>query len=248
MSACRGWGCGTSAAESAQGDTRGGGSIWVTGTYDPEQNLVFFGTGHPGPDYYSANREGDNLFTASIVALDADTGKLKWHYQFTPHDVHDWDATQVPVLGEVPIDGKPRKVVMFANRNGFFYVIDRVMGKLIGVRDTRFLHQPATSGTHVAFVYADDLWVARLDGSDVRRFTTDDGSESSPAFSPNGTTIAFSGQYDGNTDVFTVPAAGGVPTRLTWHPAKLWSSGSLRVDNVYTQRYSQDIDVSSVTA
>jgi alcohol dehydrogenase (cytochrome c) len=111
--------------------TRGGGSVWVTGTYDPEQNLVFFGTGNPGPDYYSANREGDNLFTASIVALDADTGKLKWHYQFTPHDVHDWDATQVPVLGELPINGETRKVVMFANRNGFFYTIDRVTGKLI---------------------------------------------------------------------------------------------------------------------
>ena len=75
----------------------------------------------PGPDYYSANREGDNLYTASLVALDADTGKLRWHYQFTPHDVHDWDATQVPVLGELTIDGQPRKVVMFANRNGFFY-------------------------------------------------------------------------------------------------------------------------------
>ena len=111
--------------------TRGGGSIWVTGTYDPEQNLVFFGTGNPGPDYYSAQREGDNLFTASIVALDADTGTLKWHYQFTPHDVHDWDSTQVPVLGELPIDGQTRKVVMFANRNGFFYTIDRVTGKLI---------------------------------------------------------------------------------------------------------------------
>jgi alcohol dehydrogenase (cytochrome c) len=110
---------------------RGGGSIWVTGTYDPEQNLVFFGTGNPGPDYYSHNREGDNLYTASIVALDADTGKMKWHYQFTPHDVHDWDATQVPVLADLTIDGQPRKVVMFANRNGFFYTIDRVSGKLI---------------------------------------------------------------------------------------------------------------------
>jgi len=110
---------------------RGGGSIWVTGTYDPEQNLVFFGTGNPGPDYFSKNREGDNLFTASIVALDADTGQLKWHYQFTPHDVHDWDATQVPVLGELPINGQNRKVVMFANRNGFFYTIDRATGKLI---------------------------------------------------------------------------------------------------------------------
>jgi len=110
---------------------RGGGSIWVTGTYDPEQNLIFFGTGNPGPDYYSSSREGDNLYTASLVALDADTGERRWHYQFTPHDVHDWDSTQVPVLGELTINGQPRKVVMFANRNGFFYTIDRVTGKVI---------------------------------------------------------------------------------------------------------------------
>jgi PQQ-dependent dehydrogenase (methanol/ethanol family) len=116
-----------------QGDAyqRGGGSIWVTGTYDPEQNLVFYGTGNPGPDYYSNAREGDNLYTASLVALDADTGERRWHYQFTPHDVHDWDSTQVPVLGELTISGQPRKVVMFANRNGFFYTIDRVTGKII---------------------------------------------------------------------------------------------------------------------
>jgi alcohol dehydrogenase (cytochrome c) len=112
----------------------GGGSIWVTGTYDPQQNLVFFGTGNPGPDYYSINREGDNLYTASLVALDADTGKAKWHYQFTPHDVHDWDSTQVPVLGDLTINGQLRKVVMFANRNGFFYTIDRVTGKVIVAR------------------------------------------------------------------------------------------------------------------
>jgi alcohol dehydrogenase (cytochrome c) len=110
---------------------RGGGSIWVTGTYDPEQNLVFFGTGNPGPDYLSSVREGDNLYTTSLVALDADTGERRWHYQFTPHDVHDWDSTQVPVLGDLTIDGAPRKVVMFANRNGFFYTIDRTTGKVI---------------------------------------------------------------------------------------------------------------------
>ena len=110
---------------------RGGGSIWVTGTYDPQLNTIFYGTGNPGPDYYSSAREGDNLYTASLVALDADTGQLRWHYQFTPHDVHDWDSTQVPVLGDLMINRQPRKVVMFANRNGFFYTIDRVTGKVI---------------------------------------------------------------------------------------------------------------------
>jgi alcohol dehydrogenase (cytochrome c) len=110
---------------------RGGGSIWVTGTYDPEQNLVFYGTGNPGPDYYSAAREGDNLYTASVVALNADTGKLAWHFQFTPHDVHDWDATQVPVLADLTINGQPRKTMLFANRNGFFYVLDRTNGRMI---------------------------------------------------------------------------------------------------------------------
>jgi tricorn protease len=87
------------------------------------------------------------------------------------------------------------------------------------VRDTRLLHQPATSGTHLAFVYADDLWVARLDGSELRRLTTDDGLESSPAFSPDGKLLAFSAQYEGNTDVYAVPIDGGVPKRLTWHPS-----------------------------
>ncbi len=109
----------------------GGTGVWTTGAYDPEQNLVFYGTGNPGPDYHSESREGDNLYSCSLVALDADTGKIKWHYQFTPHDVHDWDATQVPILADLTIGGQPRKVVMFANRNGFYYTLDRVTGKLI---------------------------------------------------------------------------------------------------------------------
>ena len=109
----------------------GGGSTWTTGSYDPEQNLIFWGTGNAGPDYNGDLREGDNLYTASIVALDGDTGQMRWHYQFTPHDVWDWDSTQVPVLADVTIGGQPRKVVIFANRNGFFYVLDRVSGKLI---------------------------------------------------------------------------------------------------------------------
>jgi alcohol dehydrogenase (cytochrome c) len=112
----------------------GGGSTWGTGTYDPEQNLVFWGTGNAGPDYDGRNREGDNLYTASLVALDADTGTLRWHYQYTPHDTFDYDAVQVPVLADVTIDGQPRKTVLVANRNGFFYTLDRTTGKVIVAR------------------------------------------------------------------------------------------------------------------
>jgi alcohol dehydrogenase (cytochrome c) len=109
----------------------GGGSIWVPGAYDPELNLVYWGTGNAGPDYNGIEREGDNLYTASIVALDADTGKLRWHYQFTPHDIWDYDSTQMPVLADLTLNGAPQKVVLFANRNGFFYVLDRATGKLL---------------------------------------------------------------------------------------------------------------------
>jgi alcohol dehydrogenase (cytochrome c) len=109
----------------------GGGSIWVTGTYDPELNLTYWGTGNPGPDWNPAMRPGDNLYTDSVVALDADTGKLKWHFQFTPHDEWDWDAVQVPVLADMEFNGKPRKVMLWGNRNGFFYVIDRATGEFL---------------------------------------------------------------------------------------------------------------------
>jgi alcohol dehydrogenase (cytochrome c) len=111
--------------------TRGGASIWVTGAYDRDLNLVYFGIGNPGPDYHGESREGDNLYSDSLVALNVDTGKLAWHYQFTPHDTHDWDSTQVPILADLTIAGQPRKVVMFANRNGYYYTLDRATGKVI---------------------------------------------------------------------------------------------------------------------
>src|SRR5437667_22095 len=114
--------------------TRGGGSTWITGTYDPELNLIYWGTGNPGPDLNGDDRRGDNLYTCSLVALDADTGKLRWHYQFTPHDVHDWDAIADPVLVDLKIKGKPVKAVVQANRNGFFYALDRATGKLLATR------------------------------------------------------------------------------------------------------------------
>jgi alcohol dehydrogenase (cytochrome c) len=109
----------------------GGGSIWVTGTYDPALNLTYWGTGNPGPDFNPAQRPGDNLYTDSVVALDASTGTLKWHFQFTPGDRYDWDSTQVPVLVDASWRGSPAKLLMLANRNGFFYVLDRVTGKFL---------------------------------------------------------------------------------------------------------------------
>jgi len=119
--------------ESWNGDDwkTGGGSVWTMGSYDPVLNLVYFGTGNPGPDWNPAQRPGDNLYTDSVVALDPDTGKLKWHFQFTPNDGNDYDSTQVPVLADMDWNDKPRKLMLFANRNGFFYVLDRVTGQFL---------------------------------------------------------------------------------------------------------------------
>ncbi len=111
--------------------THGGGSVWVTGSYDPALNLTYWGTGNVGPDYNGDQRPGDNLYTASVVALDLDTGKLKWHYQFTPHDVYDYDSVQVPVLADITFQGAPLKAMLWANRNGNFYVLNRETGKFM---------------------------------------------------------------------------------------------------------------------
>jgi alcohol dehydrogenase (cytochrome c) len=111
--------------------THGGGSTWMTGSFDPELNLLYWPIGNPGPDLYGHDREGDNLFTDSVVALDADTGELRWHYQFTPHDIHDWDAQEPLALIDTTWQGEPRKLLLQANRNGFFYVLDRVSGELL---------------------------------------------------------------------------------------------------------------------
>ena len=109
----------------------GCGATWLTGTYDPETKLLYWPTGNPCPDYNGDERKGDNLYTASVLALDPATGKLKWYYQFTPHDLHDWDATETPVLVDAQFHGQPRKLMLQGNRNGFFYVLDRVTGKVL---------------------------------------------------------------------------------------------------------------------
>jgi alcohol dehydrogenase (cytochrome c) len=109
----------------------GGGDTWVTGSYDPDLNLLYWGTGNPAPAFNRDGRKGDNLYTCSLLAIDPDTGKMKWYFQYTPHDTHDWDSAQVPLLFDETVNGKPRKFVAMDNRNGFYYVLDRVTGEFV---------------------------------------------------------------------------------------------------------------------
>jgi alcohol dehydrogenase (cytochrome c) len=115
----------------AQGLEHPSGAAWLTGSYDGELGTLYWPVGNPGPDLDGNARGGDNLYANSILALDAKTGTLKWYYQFTPHDVHDWDATEPPALVDANWQGQPRKLLLHGNRNGFFYVLDRVDGTLL---------------------------------------------------------------------------------------------------------------------
>lgn len=109
----------------------GGGTTWMPGTYDPELNTLYWGTSNPAPDFDGTPRPGDDLYTDCVLAIDPDTGKLKWHFQFTPHDLYDYDATETPVLLDAVLQGKPRKLLVEANRNGYLYTIDRTDGKFL---------------------------------------------------------------------------------------------------------------------
>jgi alcohol dehydrogenase (cytochrome c) len=110
----------------------GGASVWLTGSYDPDLDLTYWGIGNPGPDWNPAQRPGDNLYSDSVVALDPDTGELQWHFQFTPNDDYDYDAVQIPVLADLPSSGVTSgKLMLWGNRNGFFYVLDRANGEFV---------------------------------------------------------------------------------------------------------------------
>ena len=168
----------------------GGGSTWVTGSYDPELNLVYWGIGNPGPDWNGDSRPGDNLYTCSLVALDGESGKLKWHFQFTPHDTHDWDSTHVPVLFDGTVRGVRRKLVAVANRNAFYYVLDRTTGEYLTARP-----------------YAKQTWAKGLD--DKGRPIVIPGTEPSEAGTLvypnlNGATVWFSPAYSPHTNLFYV--------------------------------------------
>ena len=176
----------------------GGAPTWITGAYDPELNLVYWGTGNPGPDWNGEAREGDNLYSDSVVALDADTGELRWYFQFTPHDVHDWDATQIPILIDIEFDGRPRKLMLFPNRNGFFYVLDRVTGEFL--RGTPFAKQ---------------TWAERIDenGRPIRipgMFPSEEGVLVYP--SVNGAANWWSNTYSPRTELLYVVTYDGADT------------------------------------
>lgn len=120
-------------AQSWPGDSylHAGGTTWMPGTYDPQLNTLYWGTSNPAPDFEGSVRPGDDLYTDCLLALDPDTGKLKWYFQFTPHDLFDYDATETPVLIDATLDGQPRRLVIEANRNGYLYVLDRATGEFI---------------------------------------------------------------------------------------------------------------------
>ena len=118
-------------------DQTTGGMTWMTGTYDPDLNLVYWGTGNPTPVLKGTTRPGDDLYTCSIVALNPDTGKLAWAFQPSPHDTHDWDAVETPVLVDGDFHGAPKKMLMQSSRNGYFFVLDRTNGKSLVDRSVR---------------------------------------------------------------------------------------------------------------
>ncbi len=168
----------------------GGGSTWVTGAYDPDLNTVYWGVGNPSPDWNGDKRLGDNLYTCSLVALDGETGKRKWHFQFTPHDTHDWDSAHVPMLYEAEVRGKKRSVVAIANRNAFFYVLDRKSGEFLAGRS-----------------YAKQTWARGLDDKGRPMVIPGtDPSEKGTLLWPNlnGATVWFSPSYSPDTKLVYV--------------------------------------------
>ena len=180
--------------ESWAGDSwkTGGATTWVTGSYDPELNLIYWGTGNPGPDYDGDVRAGDNLYSASLLAIDADSGKLRWHFQFTPHDVHDWDSNQVPVLMDGVVNGRARKLVLQANRNAFYYVLDRTTGEFLSGKP-----------------YVKQTWASGLDkrGRPQVLPNTDPTPEGTLVYPGlGGGTNWYSPSYSPSTRLFYVPA------------------------------------------
>ncbi len=202
----------------------GGGMTWMTGTYDPDLNLLYWGTGNPNPVLAGEGRPGDNLYTCTIVALNPDTGKLVWHFQPSPHDVHDWDAVETPVLFDAEFKGKPRKLLAQASRNGFFFVLDR------------------TNGEHlITSEFIDQTWASGVDsrGRPIAKPSatpSPDGALVEPG--SDGSTNWMAPSFDPQTGLFYVNArrlfsifyntAEGKPEGWGGRDRNLWANSTMR--------------------
>jgi alcohol dehydrogenase (cytochrome c) len=202
----------------------GGGMTWMTGTYDPELNLLYWGTGNPNPVLAGEGRPGDNLYTCSIVALNPDTGKLAWYFQPSPHDVHDWDAVETPVLFDAEFKGKKRKLLAQASRNGFYFLLDRTNGQYLA-----------------AAPFIDQTWATGVDAHGrpmaKREATpTPDGALVEPG--SDGATNWMSPSFDPQTNLFYVNArrifsiyyetATGKAEGWGGRDRNLWSNSTIR--------------------
>ncbi len=198
----------------------GGAPTWTTGTYDVETDTLFWTTGNPGPDYDGTVRAGDNLYSCSVLALDPNSGRLKWHFQFTPHDTHDWDANETPVLVDAPFSGRPHKLLIQANRNGFYYVLDRLTGKFL-----------------LGKAFAKQTWAEGLDanGRPIVKPKTDPTPEGNYVCpDAAGSTNWASPSYDPHTGLFYVAVreACAMYTRVTKtpKPGEPYTGGDPKVD------------------
>ncbi len=197
---------------------RGSAAPWMTGSYDPALNLIYWGSGNPGPNWNGDERAGDNLFSNCLLAIDADTSGFRWHFQFTPHDVWAWDAAQVPVLVDAPFKGKPRKLIVTPNRNGFYYVLDRASGEFL-----------------LAVPFVKQTWAERIDEkgrpvvkpdaipstAGAKVYPSPEGATNwySPAFSPI-TGLLYAAVREAGAVMYKAPAL--------FRPGSLFAGGSWR--------------------
>jgi alcohol dehydrogenase (cytochrome c) len=229
---------------SAEASLRSAGAPWQPFTYDPELNLLYVTTGQPTPAYNGRSREGANLFTCSVVALDVDTGRMRWYYQFSPHDTHDWDATEVAILIDGTIDGKPRKLIGQTNRNGFYFLLDRETGAPVTIK--QYAMSNSYLGTDGGVLVPNPAKEGGPAGSLV--FPTSDGAVNFPAqsFSPQ-TGLFYVNATDAGSIFYTPldpndPSGYGRPQE--WHggyfeshvKALDYRTGDVRWQHTYTQQ------------
>lgn len=208
----------------------GGGMTWMTGSYDPDLNLLYWGTGNPNPVLAGEGRLGDNLYTCSIVALNPDTGKLVWYFQPSPHDVHDWDAVETPVLFDAEFKGKKRKLLAQASRNGFYFLLDRTNGQYLA-----------------AAPFIDQTWATGVDSkgrplAKPEAYPSADGALVEPG--SDGSTNWMAPSFDPQTNLFYVTArrifsvyyrtATGKPEGWAGRDRFLWANSTLRALDYHT--------------